>query len=73
MADITDIITLAPHLKIVVRQATAQGYLVCPERGVFDAAYPSSKLRRARVQDGGMTCGTIACNPNFYTWFVYET
>lgn len=73
MADITDIISLAPHLSMVVRQATAQGYLLCPEGGVFDAAYPNSKLRRARVQDNGTICGTIACNPNFYTWYVYET
>lgn len=40
------------EFKIHVPQATRQGYAECPINGVFDWAYPSSKLRRGRVQGG---------------------
>ena len=36
-----------------VPQATKKGYILCPKGGVFDMAYPGSKLRRGRVQGGG--------------------
>lgn len=35
-----------------VRQATEIGYVDCPVNGCVDLAYPSSKLRRARVVGG---------------------
>lgn len=35
-----------------VPQATKKGYILCPKGGVFDMAYPGSKLRRGRVQGG---------------------
>jgi hypothetical protein len=35
-----------------IRQATKKGYIEVPEGGVFDSAYPTSKLRRGRVQGG---------------------
>lgn len=45
-----------------VRQATRQGYAVVRVGGVFDRSYPSSKLRRARVQgNGGDICPTLLC------------
>jgi DNA (cytosine-5)-methyltransferase 1 len=46
-----------PH--ICVRQATKKGYIECEPGGVADLSYPSSKLRRGRVQDGGKTCPSI--------------
>lgn len=73
MADITDIISLGEHLNLIVRQATEAGFVLCQRGGVFDAAYPSSQFRRARVQGNGEVCGAITCNPNFYTWNVYDT
>lgn len=40
------------HL-INIRQATKEGYIAMCNGGVADLSYPSSKLRRARVQEGG--------------------
>ena len=48
---------IAESLKIP--QATAQGYAEVQEGGVFDAAYPDSKTRRGRVQEGGSVTPTI--------------
>ena len=46
--------------QIQIRQATTKGYIELPlERGVFDASYPSSKLRRGRVQGNGQISPTI--------------
>lgn len=36
-----------------IPQATKEGFILCPEGGVFDISYPSSKVRRGRVQGGG--------------------
>lgn len=38
---------------IYIKQATKQGYIACKNGGVFDCSYPTSKLRRGRVQGGG--------------------
>jgi hypothetical protein len=38
--------------KLKISQATQKGYIEIEEGGVFDAAYPSSKTRRGRVQGG---------------------
>lgn len=51
--DIVDLISLASNRTLRVSQATAKGYIECCEGGSFDAAYPNSTLRRARVQLGG--------------------
>lgn len=41
-------------MNLKIPQATKKGYIeVCPY-GAFDWAYPNSKLRRGRVQRGGM-------------------
>lgn len=42
-----------------VRQATEQGYIECVSGGVFDVAYPSSQLRRARVKDDGLVASAL--------------
>lgn len=38
-----------------VRQATKKGYIECDTEigGLFDSSYPTSKIRRGRVQGGG--------------------
>ena len=36
-----------------IRQATQKGYIECEIGGVADFSYPTSKLRRGRVQGGG--------------------
>ena len=38
---------------IYIKQATKKGYIACKNGGVFDCSYPTSKLRRGRVQGGG--------------------
>lgn len=55
------------EFKIHVPQATRQGYIECPVNGVFDWAYPSSKLRRGRVQGGGrISPAFAAANMSIY-------
>lgn len=50
-----------------VKQATKQGYILCPWGGVADLSFPTSKLRRGRVQGNGQICPTLmAGNPNIY-------
>ena len=39
--------------KVLIPQATKQGYIECEVGGVADLSYPNSKTRRGRVQDGG--------------------
>ena len=47
--------------KVTLRipQAVERGYIECPVWGCFDWSYPSSRLRRARVQEQGRVCGAI--------------
>ena len=45
--------------KVAVKQATKQGYIECELGGVADLSYPSSKLRRGRVQQNGNVSPTI--------------
>lgn len=52
------------HHGLNIANATKAGYLFCPVGGIFDMSYPNSKLRRGRVQGGGMICPTITCNPD---------
>ena len=42
-----------------VKQATKKGYIECCDNGVVDLSYPTSKLRRGRVQGGGKVSPTI--------------
>ena len=45
--------------RVMIRQATKDGYIECEIGGCFDASYPNSKTRRGRVQDKGNTCPTL--------------
>jgi DNA (cytosine-5)-methyltransferase 1 len=49
-------------MNLKIKQATKKGYVECPMGGVFDIAYPTSKFRRGRVQDGGKISPAITCN-----------
>lgn len=42
-----------------IRQETAKGYIECEIGGVADFSYPTSKIRRGRVQGGGHVCPTL--------------
>lgn len=55
-----------------VRQATEQGYIECEPQGVFDAAYPSSQLRRSRVKDRGRVAGTLMAGEPSQCLFIYH-
>ena len=44
---------------VQVRQATEIGYIECLPNGVFDIAYPTSKLRRARVKEDGRVASAL--------------
>lgn len=62
-----DLISPNDDNSIRVRQATKQGYIVCPVGGVADLSFPTSKLRRGRVQGNGQICPTLmAGEPNIY-------
>lgn len=50
--------------KVMVKQATSQGYTECEIGGVADLSYPESKTRRGRVQEGGKICPTITAESN---------
>lgn len=58
------------HAVLRVRQATEQGYIECDPCGVFDADYPQSELRRARVKDRGRTSGTLMSGPPAFCVFL---
>lgn len=59
---------------LCVPQATAKGYIECPLRAVFDWGYPTSKLRRGRVQGGGKISPALTCNSGALLAFVaYDT
>lgn len=44
---------------VKIKQATKQGYIDCVIGGVADFNYPTSKVRRGRVQGGGNISPTI--------------
>lgn len=45
--------------EIGVKQATTKGYIEMSIPGVCDLSYPTSKIRRGRVQ-GGVTCHLLS-------------
>ena len=45
--------------KVLVKQATKQGYIECEVGGVADLSFPNSKTRRGRVQESGQTSPTL--------------
>lgn len=56
---------------LYVPQGTKQGYATVSDGGVFDMAFPSSKTRRGRVQEGGSISPTIMSEAN--TLMVFQT
>jgi len=46
---------------IGIRQAVKCGYIKMKIPGVCDLSFPTSKLRRGRVQGGGNVSPTITC------------
>ena len=50
---------------IGVRQATKIGYIKCAVPGCADLSYPTSKLRRGRVQGGGHVAPTITTSGGY--------
>ena len=55
-----------------IPQATKKGYIECPVGGVFDWSYPTSKLRRGRVQGGGTISPTLLASNCGTSILVYE-
>lgn len=49
---------------IRIKQATKQGWIECEVGGVADFSYPTSKLRRGRVQGKGQISPTITSEGN---------
>lgn len=47
-------------MKVGIRQAVKDGYIEMQVPGVADFSYPTSKLRRGRVQGGGTISPTIS-------------
>lgn len=45
--------------KVLIPQATKQGYIECKVPGVADLSFPDSKTRRGRVQENGEICPTL--------------
>ena len=45
--------------RVMIKQATKQGYIECEVGGVADFSYPDSETRRGRVQDNGNTFPTL--------------
>lgn len=58
-----------------IPQATRLGWIEVRPGGVFDWSYPTSKLRRGRVQgEYGDICPTITCNPEcLYVYQIMES
>ena len=53
--------------KILVKQATKEGFIEMEEGGIFDGSFPESETRRGRVQEGGTISPTItAQNQELY-------
>ena len=49
-----DLLSPCDEHYVKVRQATSLGYILCPYGGVADLSFPTSKLRRGRVQGGAV-------------------
>jgi len=45
-----------------IKQATKDGWIKMKSGGVCDVSYPTSKLRRGRVQEGGSVSPTLTCS-----------
>lgn len=60
--------------KIKIKQAVKCGYIECPLGSVVDLSFPDSKLRRARVQGGGLLCPTLMASEGCGgLYIIFET
>lgn len=48
--------------RIRIRQCVKQDYIEMDSGGLADLSYPTSKLRRGRVQEEGWICPTLTCS-----------
>lgn len=55
-----------------IPQAVKSGHIECPVGGCFDMSYPSSRLRRGRVQEGGAVSPTLTCGGLICVYEGYE-
>lgn len=58
------------QIVLQVRQATESGYIECLPNGVFDMAYPASKLRRARVKEDGRVASALMAGETSQCVFI---
>lgn len=56
---IFDLIETHDENRVKIKQATKAGYILCDIGGVADLSFPTSKLRRGRVQGNGWICPTL--------------
>ena len=59
---------------VLIKQATAEGYIECELPGIADLNYINSTTRRGRVQEGGQISPTIATEntPSVLEKFTWE-
>lgn len=50
--------------KVLIKQATKEGYAEMKIGGVCDLSFPESETRRGRVQEGGDVCPTLTAQNN---------
>ena len=61
-------------IELRIPQATSKGWIGCPPHGCFDWSFPTSKLRRGRVQGHGDICPTLmAGEPEIYVFEGYDS
>ena len=59
---------------IKIKQATKQGFIeLITFPGVVDLSYPTSKVRRGRVQEGGAISPTLTTTGGLYVFEEYKS
>lgn len=56
-----------------VPQATQKGYIECYKGGCFDSSYPTSLLRRGRVQEGGAVTPALTAQGCEYIKYIEDS
>ena len=59
-------------MRLLVKQATNNGWIEMCVPGVCDLSYPTSKLRRGRVQGGGKISPTITTTMGVCKVIIWE-
>ena len=60
------------HNKVLIPQATKQGYIELTTPGVADLTYPNSKTRRGRVQENGQIVPTLTAAHQDICYFEHN-